>query len=98
MLFRRILFDRITGLWMIATLVTILLMPVIIGVGLCLKALPLLEHQSIFNLLGSSVWAPSKGVHYFTFLYFCNAHMLIISYLPDPVCIQAFNPHYVPRY
>ncbi len=88
MLFRRILFDRITGLWMIATLVTILLMPVIIGVGLCLKALPLLEHQSIFNLLGSSVWAPSKGEFGFLPFILSSVYITLLSFIfAMPICL-----------
>lgn len=88
MLFRRLIFDKITGLWMITTLVTILLMPVVIGVGLYLKALPLFEHQSLFGLLGSSVWAPSKGEFGFFPFIMSSLYVTILSFVfAMPVCM-----------
>jgi phosphate transport system permease protein len=88
MLFRRFLFDRIAGLWMIVTLVTILLMPVIIGVGLYLKASPLFEHQSLIGLLGSSVWAPSKGEFGFLPFIISSLYVTLLSFVfAVPVCL-----------
>jgi phosphate transport system permease protein len=88
MLFRRLLFDRIAGLWMIVTLVTILLMPVIIGVGLYLKASPLFEHQSLIGLLGSSVWAPSKGEFGFLPFIISSLYVTLLSFVfAVPVCL-----------
>jgi phosphate transport system permease protein len=88
MLLRRLLLDRITGLWMITTLVTILLIPVIIGAGLYLKALPLFEHQSFFKLIGSSAWAPSKGEFGFFPFILSSIYVTLLSFIfAMPVCI-----------
>ena len=61
MLFRRLFFDKISSVWMVACITTILIMPLIIGMGLYIKAMPLFEGTSVFKLLFSSGWAPSKG-------------------------------------
>jgi phosphate transport system permease protein len=88
MLFRRLVFERIAGLWMIITLVTILLMPVIIGVGLYIKSSPLFEHQSLIGLLGSSVWAPSKGEFGFFPFIISSIYVTLLSFVfAVPVCL-----------
>jgi phosphate transport system permease protein len=73
---------------MITTLVTVLLMPVIIGAGLCLKALPIFEHQSLFKLIGSSVWAPSRGEFGFLPFIISSVYVTLLSFVfAMPVCL-----------
>jgi phosphate transport system permease protein len=90
MRFRFFLIDRISTYWMVFTLVTILLMPLIIGLGLYLKAMPLLEHQSFWNLISSSAWAPSAGQ--FGFWPFIAGSLYVTAFaflFAAPVCLLA---------
>ncbi|HPM90356.1 MAG TPA: phosphate ABC transporter permease subunit PstC [Tenuifilaceae bacterium] len=87
-MFRRIFFDRTTKTWMITTMVIILLMPVIIGVGLYLKSLPLLEHQSLRTLLFTSDWQPSQGKFGFWPFVAGSIYVTLIAFvLSAPVCL-----------
>jgi len=89
-MFRRIFFDRATKTWMITTMVIILLMPVIIGVGLYLKSLPLLEHQSLRTLLFTSDWQPSQGKFGFWPFVAGSIYVTLIAFvLSAPVCLLA---------
>ncbi len=89
-MFRRIFFDRTTKTWMITTMVIILLMPVIIGVGLYLKSLPLLEHQSLRTLLFTSDWQPSQGKFGFWPFVAGSIYVTLIAFvLSAPVCLLA---------
>ncbi|HNY09667.1 MAG TPA: ABC transporter permease subunit, partial [Tenuifilaceae bacterium] len=89
-MFRRTFFDRTTKTWMITTMVIILLMPVIIGVGLYLKSLPLLEHQSLRTLLFTSDWQPSQGKFGFWPFVAGSIYVTLIAFvLSAPVCLLA---------
>lgn len=73
---------------MITTMVIILLMPVIIGVGLYLKSLPLLEHQSLRTLLFTSDWQPSQGKFGFWPFVAGSIYVTLIAFvLSAPVCL-----------
>ncbi len=75
---------------MITTMVIILLMPVIIGVGLYLKSLPLLEHQSLRTLLFTSDWQPSQGKFGFWPFVAGSIYVTLIAFvLSAPVCLLA---------
>ena len=90
MIFRRFLFDRITETWMVTALVTILLLPLIIGIALYLKAMPLFEIQNLPHLIGSSEWLPTDGK--FGFWPFINSSMYVtvLSFIfSAPVCLLA---------
>jgi len=90
MLFRRYLVDKVAGLWMVTTLVTILLIPLIIGVGLYFKAAPIIENQSLWQLITSSNWAPSKGNFGFWPFIAGSLYVTILSFiLAAPVCLFA---------
>jgi len=89
-MFRRVLFDRATKTWMITTMVIILLMPVIIGVGLYIRSLPLLEHQSLRTLLFTSDWQPSQGKFGFWPFVAGSIYVTLIAFvLSAPVCLLA---------
>jgi phosphate transport system permease protein len=77
---RRIL-NRFLSTWMITTLVIILLLPIIIGIALYLRANPLLEAQSFKQLILSNNWSPEKG--HFGFLPFIlsSLYVTILAFL-----------------
>lgn len=90
MLLKRRLFDKITGVWMVTALVTILLLPLIIGVGLYLKASPLLEHQSLFQLITTSEWLPHEGKFGFWPFIASSLYVTLLAFLfSAPVCLLA---------
>lgn len=53
--------DKISGFWMVAAMVTILLLPVLIGAGLYFKSRPILGNYDLWQLISSSEWSPSEG-------------------------------------
>ena len=53
--------DRIAGYVMAALAVGAMLLVVALGVGLYLKAAPILHEQSLWSLLTSTEWKPMKG-------------------------------------
>ncbi|MGC9352446.1 MAG: phosphate ABC transporter permease subunit PstC [Mariniphaga sp.] len=84
------MFDKITGVWMVIALVTILLLPLIIGVGLYLKASPLFEHQSLFSLIGTSEWQPHEGKFGFWPFIASSLYVTVLAFLfSAPVCLLA---------
>jgi len=90
MLLRRLFLDKISSIWMVASIGTILLMPLIIGIGLYIKAMPLFEETSVFKLLFSSEWAPSKGAFGFWPFISGSLYVTALSFiLAAPVCLLA---------
>lgn len=87
---RRLLFDKVTGLWMVSSMVTILSLPLIIGTGLYLKAAPLFKEHDFLNLVFSSQWAPSKGEFGFWPFIAGSLYVTLLSFLfTAPVCLLA---------
>lgn len=75
---------------MVASLATILLMPLIIGIGLYIKAMPLFENTSVLKLVFSSEWAPSKGAFGFWPFISGSLYVTAISFVfAAPVCLFA---------
>lgn len=75
---------------MITSLVTILSLPLIIGVGLYLKASPIFDQQSFYSLIFSSQWAPSKGEFGFWPFITGSLYVTLLSFLFTlPVCLLA---------
>ncbi len=90
MLLKRKLFDKILSAWMVTTLVTILLLPLIIGVGLYFKASPLFEHQSLLTLIGTSEWLPHEGKFGFWPFIASSLYVTLLAFLLSaPVCLLA---------
>ncbi len=88
MLFKRIVIDRLTNIWMIAALAMILLLPVIIGIALCLKSQPIFDSSSIFNLITSSEWLPSDGKFGFRPFIISSIYVTLLSFVfAVPVCL-----------
>jgi phosphate transport system permease protein len=90
MLLKRVILERITIVWMIISLLVILMMPIIIGMGLYLKAYPLIEQQSALKLVFSSEWSPSKGAFGFLPFIVGSFHVTIVSFfIAAPVSMLA---------
>lgn len=73
---------------MVISLVILLLMPILLAVGLYLKSLPILQTQSIFDLLTESEWKPIQGK--FGFLPFITSSLWVTFLsviIAAPVCI-----------
>jgi len=88
MLFRRLFLDKISTVWMVASIGTILLMPLIIGLGLFIKALPLFENTSVIKLIFSSEWAPSKGAFGFWPFISGSLYVTALSFIfAVPICL-----------
>lgn len=67
--------DKTAIFWMVISLVILLLMPILLAVGLYLKSLPILQTQSIFDLLTESEWKPIQGK--FGFLPFITSSLWV---------------------
>ncbi|MBN1340279.1 MAG: phosphate ABC transporter permease subunit PstC [Bacteroidales bacterium] len=90
MLFKRLLIDRITGIWMVVTITMILLLPVFIGVGLYLKALPMFGQQGFLHLVITSEWSPSQGKFGFWPFIASSLYVTLVAFiLAAPVCLFA---------
>ena len=75
---------------MVVTVTTILLLPVFIGIGLYVKALPLFGQQGFLHLIGTSVWAPAQGKFGFWPFIAGSLYVTAISFvLASPVCLFA---------
>jgi len=57
----RSLRGKIHSTWMLVALIFSMVLPVLLGIGLYLKSIPLLEDQSLFSLLLSGDWKPLSG-------------------------------------
>lgn len=87
---RRRLVDRITGSWMVISLITILLLPIIIGAGLYYKSIPILEEHSLWQLITSSEWSPHKGNFGFWPYISSTLYVTLIAFvLSAPFCLFA---------
>lgn len=85
--FRRLL-DRLTTGWMLVVLTVVLLMPLVIGLGLVIKSLPLFDNQSASELLLSSEWRPMAGRFGFKPFILSSVYVTLIAIvLTLPVCI-----------
>ena len=90
MLLRRILIDKITGTWMVITMVTILMLPIFIGVGLYLKALPMFGQHGFLHLITTSEWSPTQGKFGFWPFIASSLYVTFIAFIiAAPVCLFA---------
>ena len=84
----RIIVDRITARMMRSFTVLSVLLMFLIGLGLFLKALPILKTHSIFEMLSSEIWRPFKGefgfLPYIMGTLWVSAIAIAISF---PLCV-----------
>lgn len=87
---RPLITDRLSTSWMQIALGLILLLPLIIGVALYIKASPLFQFQSISQLITSSDWSPGKGNFGFWPFIFSSLYVTFISFIISaPLCLFA---------
>ncbi len=90
MIIRRVVIDKISVVWMIFTMSIILLLPVLIGTGLYIKALPMFGQQGFLHLIFTSEWAPTQGKYGFWPFIASSLYVTAISFvLSAPVCLFA---------
>jgi len=90
MILKRVIIDRLSGTWMVTALAIILMLPLIIGFALYLKASPLFELQSFSQLIGSSDWSPTNGDFGFAPFILSSLYVTILSFLfAAPMCLFA---------
>jgi phosphate transport system permease protein len=74
MLYRRIFIEKASTTWMVLSISIILVLPLLIGIGLYVKANPLFEYMSLGDLICSSTWLPNEKE--FGFLPFIHGSYL----------------------
>ena len=90
MILKRVILDRFSETWMISALFIILLLPLIIGIALYLKANPLFQLQSLPKLIGSSDWSPTNGNFGFYPFILSSLYVTGLSFLfAAPMCLFA---------
>lgn len=88
--FKRRITDRVNNTWMVATLVIILLLPLIMGIALYAKSIPIFDVQSLPALLGSSNWSPNDGKFGFWPFIFSSIYVTVLSFIfAAPLCLFA---------
>lgn len=87
---KRRLIDLFISAWMRMGLYLLLLIPVFIGIGLCVKSAPLFSEYSPVDLIFSENWFPMKGEFGFWPFIYSSAYVSLISFLLSaPVCLLA---------
>ncbi|MFV0378202.1 MAG: phosphate ABC transporter permease subunit PstC [Mangrovibacterium sp.] len=87
---KRRLIDLFISAWMRMGLYLLLLIPVFIGIGLCVKSAPLFSQYSPVDLIFSENWFPMKGEFGFWPFIYSSAYVSLISFLLSaPVCLLA---------
>jgi phosphate transport system permease protein len=87
---RRIFLDKVTTIWMITALGLIIMMPLVIGIGLYIKAMPIFEQQSLWSLITSSAWAPTQGQFGFWPFITGSLYVTLLAFIfAAPVCLLA---------
>ncbi|WP_462280671.1 phosphate ABC transporter permease subunit PstC [Salinivirga cyanobacteriivorans] len=88
--FKRRITDRVNNSWMVATLAIILLLPLVMGVALYAKSIPIFDAQSLPTLLGSSNWSPNDGKFGFWPFIFSSIYVTVLSFIfAAPLCLFA---------
>lgn len=90
MLFRRIFVDRLSSTWMVISISIILALPLAIGFGLYIKAMPLLDIKPLSELIGSDIWLPHEREFGFLPFILGSLYVTLIAFcLSAPVCLLA---------
>ncbi len=85
---KRHLRSKLHTTWMVIGLIVVILLPFILGIGLYIKSLLLLEDQSLFNLLFSSDWRPLAGKFGFLTFIISSVWVTVIALLiAGPICL-----------
>ena len=73
----RTLKEYTAGTWTLFSVGVVLLLPLLLGVGIALKALPIFEHVTLTEMLTSGEWQPSSGK--FGFLPFIVSSLVVTA-------------------
>lgn len=79
MLKNRLLKDKISRYYMLGATILSILFLFIIGAGLFIKSYPVIEEKSIFSLLSTSNWRPSKGEFGFASYILSTVYVTVIA-------------------
>jgi phosphate transport system permease protein len=87
---RRMLFDRVTARFMRSLTILSIILMFLMGLGLLVKALPILKEHSISQMLSSEIWKPFKGEFGFLPYIMGSAWVTVIAIVISfPLCILA---------
>lgn len=92
--------DKLISGWMLACLFFVLLIPLVVGLGLLVKSLPILKSVPLGELLGTSDWKPMSGYFGFKPFIISSVYVTLISFIiAGPVCLLAaiYLTQYAPR-
>jgi phosphate transport system permease protein len=82
--------EAIVSGWMIFSLLMVMLMPLVIGLGLIIKSLPVLEEHSVFTLLFDARWSPMQGHFGFWPFIVSSFYVTVLSFVMSaPICLLA---------
>lgn len=93
--------DRFSNGWMTLSIFMLLLLPLVIGLGLVLKSLPILQQVPVSSLLGSPDWSPMEGKFGFLAFILGSVWVTILSFIfSAPVCLlsSVYLTQYAPRW
>lgn len=84
----RKIMDRLSSAWMALCLFGVLIIPLVIGMGLVLKSLPILKLYPLSELLNGSDWRPMSGHFGFKPFIVSSVYVTLIAFLiAAPVCL-----------
>ena len=87
---KRKIMDRISHGWMLLSLIIVLLIPLVIGLGLVMKSLPILQQETFCKLLAGTDWHPLKGRFGFLPFILSSVYVTFFSFLiAGPICLMA---------
>jgi phosphate transport system permease protein len=85
---KRKLLDKISTLWMQLAIWFVLLLPLMIGLGLIIKSIPLIQQNSFWGIISSSVWSPMKGdFGFLPFIYSTVLITIVSTVISIPLCL-----------
>ncbi len=88
MILKRYIYDKANSAWMLTSLGLILLLPVLIGIALYIKSVPLFDFQGFFSLVTSSDWSPAEGQFGFWPFIASSIYVTLLSFIfAAPVCL-----------
>lgn len=74
--------------WMAVSLSIVLLIPLVIGLGLVLKAQPILAEKTLLTSLGKSLWKPMEGHFGFFPFIISSLYVTLLSFvIAAPICL-----------
>lgn len=88
MIFKRIITNKLSGIWMTTSLGIILMLPLVIGVALYIKASPIISQNSLFQLITTNNWSPTNGNFGFMPFICSSLYVTFFAFIfASPVCL-----------